>query len=110
MRHDLGAQRSLLLRAPFAEAFAGFEAELALSDEVLQIRRRSRAVVDIRQNGLVNGEREVGADEVGVLQRPEHRETASEGGLDYGVDGLSIADAALDQRDGLAPQRVLQAI
>ena len=76
--NDLGAQRRLLLGGPLAKAFAGFEAELAVGHELFEIGRRPGPAVDRRQHGLVDRERQVGADQVGVLQRPEHREPAAE--------------------------------
>src|SRR5215831_18223789 len=105
-----GAQLGLLLRRPSAKAFASFDAELALCNELFEIRRRAGPRVDRRQHGPVDRERQVGADEVGVLQRAEHRESAAERGLDHRIDGFGIADVVLDQRDRLAPQRVLQPV
>ena len=82
MPHHPGAQRRLLLRAPFLEAFAGFETEFSVRDQVLQIGRRARPVLDCRQHHVVNRQREVGADLIGVFDRAEHGEAAAERGLD----------------------------
>src|SRR5690242_19131032 len=72
--HDLGAQRGLLLGAPLAEAFARFEAEFAFGHELFKIRRRAGPRLDVRQHGLVDRQREVGADQISVLERPQYRE------------------------------------
>src|SRR5262249_47439509 len=93
------AQRRLLLGTPLAEALAALEAELALRHQLFQIGRRARLAVDRGQHGLVDREREIGADHVGILQRPQHGEPSAERRLDHGVDGLGVADAVLDQRD-----------
>src|SRR6266852_8042332 len=103
-------QRRLLLGSPLAEAFARFEAELALGNERLEVGRRSGRALYIGQHRAVNGEREIRADEIGVLERTENGEPASEACFDHGVDGLGVADAVLDQSDRLAPQRMLQAV
>ena len=75
-----------------------------------EIGRRPGPALDIGQHGLVDRQRQIGADQIGVLQRPEHREPPAEARLDHGVDGLGVADAVLDQRDRLAPQRMLQPV
>src|SRR5688572_30742282 len=110
MLHNLGPQRSLLFGGPFAEAFARFEAELTVRDKLFEIGRRARPMLDVWQHSLVDGQRQVGTDEVGILQRTKHREPPAERGLDHGVDGLGVADAALDQRHRLTPERVLQPV
>src|SRR5712692_7617824 len=69
MLHDLGAQRRLLLRRPGTKALAAFEAELTLRHQFFEIGRRAGAGFDRRQHGLVDREREIGADQIGVLQR-----------------------------------------
>src|SRR5882762_10331430 len=40
----------------------------------------------------------------------ELAEPPAEGRLDHGIDRLGVADAVLDQRDRLAPQRMLQPV
>ena len=55
-------------------------------------------------------ERQIGSDQIGVLQRAKHRKAPAKGRFDHGIDGFGVANALLDKRDGLAPQRVLQAI
>src|SRR5262245_38737746 len=97
VRENLGAQCNLILMAPAAEPFAGLEAELAVSHELLKIRRRSRAALDIGQHRFVNRERQISTDKIGILQRPQRRKASPERGLDHGVNRLGIADAALDQ-------------
>jgi hypothetical protein len=92
------------------KALAALEAELTLGDQPFQIGRRTGPVIDIGQNGLVDGERQVGADQIGIFQGPQHRQPPAERRLDDLVDRLGVADAALDQRDRLAPQRMLQAV
>src|SRR5665647_3501903 len=91
-------QCRLLFRAPLAEAFAGFEAELAVLHQFLEIRRWAGPAVDVGQHGIVDRQRQVGADHIGIFQRPEHREPAAERRLDHVVDGLGVANAVFDQR------------
>src|SRR5215469_7106015 len=64
MLHHLGAERGLRLRGPLAKTFARFEAELALRHKPFEIGRRRRPRIDRRQDGLVNGEREISPDQV----------------------------------------------
>src|SRR5262245_27282833 len=96
--------------APAAEPLAGLEAELAVGHELLKIRRRPRAALDIGQHGLVDRERQIGADEIRILEWAQHCEATPERGLDHGVDRLGVADAVFDQRDSLAPERMLQPV
>src|SRR5437763_11315225 len=79
--HHLGAECGLLVGAPFAKTFAGFETELAVRYQPFEIGRWPGAALDIGQHGLVNRKRQVRAHEVGVLQRSAHRKAATEGGL-----------------------------
>ena len=53
---------------------------------------------------------QIGADKVGILERPQDGEPAAETVLDHEIDGLGVADAIGDERDGLAPERVLQPV
>src|SRR5262245_28619073 len=62
--HYSRAQVRLLFGGPFAEALARLEAELAVGDQLLQVGGRAGPAVDRREHGLVDGERQVGADEV----------------------------------------------
>src|ERR1700722_11708099 len=78
MLQDFCPQRRLLLRCPFAEAFAALEAQLAVRHELFQIGRGARPALDRRQHGLVDGEREVRADHVGIFQRTETRQPGAE--------------------------------
>src|SRR5215475_12547895 len=71
MLQHLGPQRGLSLRAPGAKALARFEAELALGHQRFEIGRGAAAVLDIGQDRFVNGERQVGADEIGILERAQ---------------------------------------
>src|SRR5882724_2229281 len=57
MLQNLAAQRRLLAGAPLAEALAALEAELTFGHQPLQIGRRSGAMVDVGQYGLVNRQR-----------------------------------------------------
>src|SRR5215470_7147224 len=100
---DLRSQRGLRVRAPFAEALARFEAELLLLDERFEIGRRPCPALDIGKHRLMDRQRQIGADEIGVLQRTQHRQPPAEACLDHGVHGLGVADATLDQRDGFPP-------
>ena len=68
----------LLLRGPFAESLAGLEAETAARDQVDEIGQRSRRHVEIGQHVLLDVEGQVGADEIGVLERPEDGEPSAE--------------------------------
>src|SRR5262245_15216372 len=97
MVHDLAAQRGLLLGSPFAEPLARLEAQLAVGHKPLEVRRWAGAAVDVWQHGFVDRKREVGADEVGVLERSKYCKPAAERGLDDGVDRFGVADTALDQ-------------
>src|SRR5664279_5255718 len=58
MLDDFRTQRLLLRRAPFAEAFAGLEAELAGLHQFFQIRRGAGPAVDVLQHEIVDGERQ----------------------------------------------------
>src|SRR5215203_7314817 len=110
MLHDLGTQRGLLLGAPLAEALARFETELALRHQPFEIGRRAGPAVDVGQHGLVDGESQIGSDEIGILQRPEHRKPAAERSFNNRVNGFGIANATLNQRNGFTPERMLQAV
>ena len=55
-------------------------------------------------------ERQVEADQVGVLERTEHLQLQAKRALDHRVDILGRADAGLDEGDRLAPERVLQPV
>src|SRR5215212_7150555 len=63
MLQDLASQRRLLVGAPFPEALAALEAGLTFGNQPLQIGRRTGAMVDVGQHGLVNRQSEVGADQ-----------------------------------------------
>src|ERR1700754_911394 len=106
MPQHASPQLGLLRWRPGTKTLAGFHAELAVGDELFEIGRWAGPRLDCRQHGLLDRECEIGADEVGVLQRAEHGKAAAERGLDDGVDGLGVADAVLDERDRLAPQRM----
>ena len=67
-------------------------------------------VVERRHQHVVDRLSEVEADEVGLLERPEHRQAGAEAVLDDVVDRLRVADAGRDERDRLALHRVLQAV
>src|SRR5215470_8722631 len=69
MLQHLRVQRGLRIRAPGAKALARFEAELAVGYQRFEIGRGPAAVLDIRQHRLVNRQRQIGADEIGVLER-----------------------------------------
>src|SRR5215813_5684717 len=109
MLQHLCAQRRLRLRVPGTKALARFEAELAVGHQCFEIGRGAAAVLDIRQDRFVNGQRQIGADEIGILERAQDGEPPAEARLDHRVHGLGVANAALDQRDRFAPQRVLEA-
>src|SRR6185436_18372033 len=78
MLQNLAAQRRLFAGAPLAEALAALEAELTFGHQPLQIRRRPGPMVDVRQHGLMNRQRQIGADQIGILQGPKHREPSAE--------------------------------
>src|SRR5690242_12012730 len=98
MLQHFRAQRLLLFGRPLAKALARFEAELTVLDEFFEIGRCVRPRVDRRQHGLVDRERQIEANHVGIFQRTEHRKPPAERGLDHRVDRLRVADAVLDQR------------
>ena len=95
---------------PFAKAFAALHAELAGGDLRAQERMRPGGAVEIGHQHLADVEREVEADEIGLLHRPEHRHARAEPRLHHRVEGLGIADARRDERDRLALQGVLQPV
>src|SRR5215470_11344063 len=66
---------------PAAEPLAGLEAELAVGHELLKIRRRPRAALDIGQHGLVDRERQIGADEIRILEWAQHCEATPNAAL-----------------------------
>src|SRR5262245_19682563 len=74
-----------LLRRPGAEAFAGLHDELAGLDLLLQERMRAGAAVEIGDQHVADVEREVEADEVGLLHRAEHRHAGPEAALYHRV-------------------------
>ena len=98
------------MRRPFAEALAGAHAELAGRDLVLDELRRLGRAVEIGHQHVLDVEREIDADQVGLLHRAEHRHPRAEAAFDHLVDGVGVADAGRDQRDRLALQRVLQPV
>src|SRR5262245_52798104 len=55
------------LRRPLVEAFAGRHAETALGDHLLEERARDRRGVERRAHGALHVERDVHADEIGLL-------------------------------------------
>src|SRR4051812_14733603 len=110
MREHTLAEVLRLLFGPGPETFAAFDAELALGDELVEIGIGTRRPVEVRDHRAVNVERQLRADQVRVFERPEHGETTSETGLDDGVHRARIADALRDERDRLAPKRMLQAV
>src|SRR5262252_7236150 len=94
MLQHLRAQRGLRIRAPRAKALARFEAELALRYQRFEIGRGPAAVLDIGQHRLVNRQRQIGADKIGILERTQDREPPAEARLDHGVHDLGVANAA----------------
>src|SRR6266498_2786286 len=110
MVQHLGPQCGLRVGTPGAKAFARFEAEFTVVHQPLEVRGWMRSVVDIGQHRFVDGQRQIGADEIGVLERTQDREPPAEARLDDGIHGLCIANPALDQGDRLPPQGVLQAV
>ena len=58
----------------------------------------------------MDGQGQVGAHHVGVLQGPEHREAQTEAEPDRLVDAGGVGDTVLDDGDRLPPQGVLQAV
>src|SRR5262245_34084918 len=82
MLQHVRPQRGLRLRAPRAKALARFEAELAVGHQRFEIGRGPGPVLDIGQDRLVNGQRQIGADEIGVLERAQAGEPAAEARLD----------------------------
>src|SRR5262249_47630117 len=104
MLQHLRPQRRLRLRAPGTKTLARFEAELAVGHQCFEIGRGAAAVLDIGQHRFVNRQRQIGADEIGILERTQDGEPPAEARLDYGVHGLGLANAALYQPDPLPPQ------
>src|SRR5215831_3806370 len=88
MLQHFHSQGLLLRGAPLAEAFARLEAELSGLYQFFEIRRRPRPAVDVAQHEFMDGERQIGADHVGIFQRTERRQPAAERRLDDVVDGL----------------------
>src|SRR5262249_41785061 len=71
MLQHLRPQHRLRLHAPRAKALARFEAELALRNQRFEIGRWATPVLDIGQDRFVNGQRQIGADEIGILERAQ---------------------------------------
>src|SRR5580692_3961809 len=104
------AHRVGLFGRPLTQALAGLHAEFAGSDLLAQKRMRPGRCIEIFVKHLGNIEREIDADQIGLLHRPEHCGTRTEAFAHHGVDGLGVADPGGDQRDRLAFHGVLQAI
>ncbi len=77
----------------------------------LQERMRAGAAVEVGDQHVADVEREVEPDEIGLLQRAEHRHAGAEAALHHGVDGLGIADTRR-QASAIASRfkRVLQPV
>ena len=105
-----GSQGRNLVVSPAFETLMRFEAELSVSNQFFQIRTWRSAVFQIGKNSLVNVERQIGADKIGILQRPEHGKPRAKAVFHHKVDGCSVTHAIFDQRYRLAPQGALQAV
>ena len=71
---------------------------------------RARRTVEVRIKHLGDVEGEIQADQVALLQRPEHGQARAETFLDHGIDRFGVAHPGGDQRDRLALHRVLQPV
>src|SRR3954463_9766808 len=71
MLQDFAPQRRLLIGAPATEPLAGLEAKLSARHQCFEIRRRTRPLINIGQHRLVDCEGQIGADEIGVLERAQ---------------------------------------
>ncbi len=71
---------------------------------------RAGAAIKLRNDGAMDVEREVEADEIGVLKRPQHCEALAETVLHAIVERARIANAFSDHRDGFAPERMLKPV
>jgi hypothetical protein len=66
--------------------------------------------IQLRNNCLVNIEREIKTDQIGILKRSEHGQAQAETVLYTVVQRSCIADALGHHSDSLSPQGVLQPI
>jgi len=98
------------LRRPSAEALAGLHAEFSLFDLVPQVRVGTGSAIEVDDQHLVNGERQVEANEIGLFERAEHGEPRTEAVLDHRIDCLRIGDAGRQQRNRLTLERMLQPV
>ncbi len=84
--------------------------ELPGGDQFPQQRAGVRVVVEARDHRVVDGQGEVQPDVVGVFQRPQGGQSQPNGVAYHEIYRLRVADTLGDQRDRLAPQRVLQPV
>ena len=68
MRGDAVTDLVGLFRGPFPEPLTGLHAKFALRHEFLEIRRGALPVLEICEHRFVDVERQVGADQVGILR------------------------------------------
>jgi hypothetical protein len=71
---------------------------------------RDRGVVQVRHEHLVDGQRQVGPGQVGLLQRAYGAQPGTEALPHHEIDRLGAAHPGRDQRDRLPLQRVLQPV
>jgi hypothetical protein len=91
-----------LLRRPSAKALSGLHAKLALRNLVAQERMRSCGSIEVLDQHVVDVQSQVKADQIGLLQRSQDRQTCAKAALYDLVDSLCVTDAVGDQRDRLA--------
>lgn len=95
---------------PVQKAVTGTRPELPGGDQFPQQRAGVRVVVEARDHRVVDGQGEVQPDVVGVFQRPQGGQSQPNGVAYHEIYRLRVADTLGDQRDRLAPQRVLQPV
>jgi len=99
-----------LFGRPFAQSLACLHAELASLDPIAQQRVRTRGPVEIGIKHFRDVEREIEANEIGLLHGAEHGGARSETFAHNDIDRLGIANTCGNERDSLALHRVLKPV
>ncbi len=107
---DLRAQR-LVARGPFRKPSPDLKPSLPSVDQAFPDRATGRAALSMAGSTVlwIASVRSVPTRSA-FSSGPSTASRRPNARLDHGVDGLGIADAVLDQRHRLAPQRMLQAV
>src|SRR5712675_1171345 len=110
--HEMGRQPGSkclhLVRRPSAKPLPRFEAEPPPSDVFLEQLVGPVMSIQIWDDRLVDVERQIESDQVGIFERPQYRQPQSKAVLHAVIERPGIADAFRDHGNGLAPQRMLQ--